>query len=68
MRQPWYPVEELYGLLFAYMGPPDRKPVLRAYECLEVMDAGEFVEADDSSLGGAAEDVERYFRALIVDA
>jgi phenylpropionate dioxygenase-like ring-hydroxylating dioxygenase large terminal subunit len=52
VRQPWYPVEERYGLLFAYMGPPDRKPVLPAYECLEVMDEGEFVEADDSSLGG----------------
>jgi len=52
VRQPWYPVEERYGLIFAYMGPPERKPVLPRYECLEVMDAGEFVEADDSSLGG----------------
>jgi len=52
VRQPWYPVEEKYGLIFAYMGPPDRKPVLPAYECLEVMDEGEFVEADDSSIGG----------------
>ncbi len=52
VRQPWYPVEERYGLLFAYMGPPDRKPVLPAYECLEAMDEGEFVEADDSSIGG----------------
>src|SRR5215510_14497726 len=52
VRQPWYPVEERYGLIFAYMGPPERKPVLPRYECLEVMDEGEFVEADDSSLGG----------------
>jgi len=51
-RQPWYPVEERYGLIFAYMGPPDRKPVLPRYECLEKMDEGEFVEADDTSLGG----------------
>jgi phenylpropionate dioxygenase-like ring-hydroxylating dioxygenase large terminal subunit len=51
VRQPWYPVEERYGLIFAYMGPPDRKPVLPSYECLEVMDDGEFVEADDSSIG-----------------
>ncbi len=51
-RQPWYPVEERYGMVFAYMGPPDRKPVLPHYECLEVMDEGEFVEADDTSLGG----------------
>jgi phenylpropionate dioxygenase-like ring-hydroxylating dioxygenase large terminal subunit len=52
VRQPWYPVEERYGLIFAYMGPPERKPVLPRYDCLETMDEGEFVEADDSSLGG----------------
>ena len=52
VRQPWYPVEERYGLIFAYMGPPEKKPVLPRYECLEVMDDGEFVEADDHSLGG----------------
>jgi phenylpropionate dioxygenase-like ring-hydroxylating dioxygenase large terminal subunit len=52
VRQPWYAVEERYGLIFAYMGPPGKKPVLPRYECLEVMDEGEFVEADDTSLGG----------------
>jgi phenylpropionate dioxygenase-like ring-hydroxylating dioxygenase large terminal subunit len=52
VRQPWYPVEERYGLIFAYMGPPAKKPVLPRYECLETMDEGEFVEADDTSLGG----------------
>jgi phenylpropionate dioxygenase-like ring-hydroxylating dioxygenase large terminal subunit len=52
VRQPWYPVEERYGLIFAYMGPPERKPALPRYECLDVLDDGEFVEADDSSLGG----------------
>jgi nitrite reductase/ring-hydroxylating ferredoxin subunit len=52
IRQPWYPVQERYGLIFAYMGPLARKPVLPRYDCLEVMDEGEFVEADDSSIGG----------------
>ncbi len=51
VRQPWYPVEERYGLVFAYLGPPEKKPVLPRYECLEVMGTGEFVEADDSSIG-----------------
>lgn len=51
VRQPWYPVEERYGLVFAYMGPPERKPVLPRYEPLEVMGPGEFVETDDSSIG-----------------
>jgi phenylpropionate dioxygenase-like ring-hydroxylating dioxygenase large terminal subunit len=56
IRQPWYPVEERYGLIFAFMGPPDKKPVLPRYECLETLDAGEIVEADDTSIGsgGAA--------------
>jgi phenylpropionate dioxygenase-like ring-hydroxylating dioxygenase large terminal subunit len=51
VRQPWYPVQERYGLIFAYMGPPERRPVLPRYDCLEVLDDGEFVEADDSSIG-----------------
>lgn len=51
-RQPWYPVQELYGLLWAYLGPPEKKPVLPRYECLEVLDEGEFIEADDRSIGG----------------
>ena len=43
--------QERYGLIFAYLGPPEKKPVLPRYDCLEVMDAGEFVEADDTSIG-----------------
>ena len=41
VRQPWYPVEERYGLIFAYMGPPEKKPVLPRYECLEELEPGE---------------------------
>jgi phenylpropionate dioxygenase-like ring-hydroxylating dioxygenase large terminal subunit len=52
VRQPWYPVQERYGLIFAYLGPAEKKPALPRYECLETMDDGEFVEADDSSIGG----------------
>ena len=51
VRQPWYPVAERYGLVFAYLGPPEKKPVLPRYECLEVLAPGEFVESDDSSIG-----------------
>ena len=51
VRQPWYPLEERYGLIFAYMGPPDRRPALPRYACLEELDGGEWVEADDSSIG-----------------
>jgi phenylpropionate dioxygenase-like ring-hydroxylating dioxygenase large terminal subunit len=52
LRQPWYPVQEQYGLIWAYLGPPDKKPVLPRYDCLEVLDEGELLEADDSSIGG----------------
>jgi phenylpropionate dioxygenase-like ring-hydroxylating dioxygenase large terminal subunit len=40
-RQPWYPVEERYGLVFVYMGPPELKPPLPRYEFLEDLEAGE---------------------------
>ena len=52
VRQPWYPVQEHYGLIWAYMGPPDKKPVLPLYESLEQLEEGEFLEADDNSIGG----------------
>lgn len=52
VRQPWYPLQEQYGLIWAYMGPPEKKPVLPKYDCLEALDEGEFLEADDSSIGG----------------
>ena len=46
-RQPWYPVEERYGLVFVYMGPPDRKPVLPRYDCFEEpLEEGEAFFAD----------------------
>ncbi len=52
VRQPWYPVEERYGLVLAYLGPPEKKPVLPRYDALERLDDGEFLEADDNSIGG----------------
>jgi phenylpropionate dioxygenase-like ring-hydroxylating dioxygenase large terminal subunit len=51
VRQPWYPAEDRYGLVFAYLGPLEKKPVLPRYQCLEERSPGEFVEADDSSIG-----------------
>jgi len=52
VRQPWYPVQERYGLVWAYLGPPDKKPQLPRYDALQTLDEGEFLEADDSSIGG----------------
>ena len=57
IRQPWYPVQELYGLVWTYMGPPEKKPVLPRYECLEHLDPGEFLEANANSIGGGGPQV-----------
>ncbi len=52
IRQPWYAVQERYGLIFAYLGPPERKPALPRYDALETLEPGELLDADDSSVGG----------------
>jgi phenylpropionate dioxygenase-like ring-hydroxylating dioxygenase large terminal subunit len=41
-RQPWYPVEERYGLVFAYLGPLEHKPLLPRYELLEDLEDGAY--------------------------
>ena len=33
VRQPWYPAEEYRGLVFVYMGPLDKKPLLPRLHC-----------------------------------
>src|SRR5258708_5160011 len=48
-RQPWYPVQEQYGLVFAYLGPPAKKPVLPRYDILDDLAPGERLV---STLGG----------------
>lgn len=50
-RQPAYPVRERYGLIFAYLGPPERMPVLPRFDILESLAPDESLEADDSSIG-----------------
>jgi nitrite reductase/ring-hydroxylating ferredoxin subunit len=51
IRQPWYPVEERYGLIFAYMGPAEKKPLLPRFELLETLEEGEELVADDTNFG-----------------
>lgn len=52
VRQPWYPVEEQYGLIWAYMGPPEKKPVLPTYDTLENLGEGEELIVNDAGVGG----------------
>jgi len=53
-RQPWYPVQELYGLVFAYMGPLDVMPPLPRYDVLENLGPEEELQQEDQSfyIGG----------------
>jgi phenylpropionate dioxygenase-like ring-hydroxylating dioxygenase large terminal subunit len=57
VRQPWYPVEERYGLIFAYLGPPDKKPLLPRYDIFENLVEGEQLFVDDHNIGSG-----RYFK------
>jgi phenylpropionate dioxygenase-like ring-hydroxylating dioxygenase large terminal subunit len=50
-RQPWYPVAEYLGLVFAYLGPPDRKPVLPRWDVFEAVPEGEEIVADGGNIG-----------------
>ena len=50
-RQPWYPVRERYGLVWAYMGPPEKMPVLPRFDSMEPLEDGEEYLAFDNSLG-----------------
>lgn len=54
VRQPWYPAEEYRGLVFAYMGPLDKKPLLPRYDILEDDDA-EYLAYRNYSRGVVAE-------------
>jgi nitrite reductase/ring-hydroxylating ferredoxin subunit len=52
IRQPWYAVRERYGLIWAYLGDPARKPLLPRYDVLENVAPGEQLISDDTGVGG----------------
>ena len=54
-RQPWYPVREQYGLLWTYMGPPEKMPLLPKFDCMEPLDEDEIYYALDNSLPAHAD-------------
>ena len=52
-RQPWYPVQEYNGLVFAYLGPADRQPVFPRYDIFEGLRGDEeIVIIDHFAFGG----------------
>ena len=48
IRQPWYPVTEQFGLVFTYMGPPDRQPPFPRIPLFEQLPDDEHVVARGS--------------------
>jgi len=49
------PSAEYLGLLFAYLGPPEKKPALPRYDVFEDMPADEEIVADGSNIGLAGD-------------
>ena len=49
LRQPWYPVVEEHGAVWAYMGPPERQPLFPIFSCFENLAENEMVVASGSS-------------------
>ena len=45
IRQPAYPVEKLAGFLFAYMGPPEKQPILPKWDILMRQDGARKLES-----------------------
>ena len=56
-RQPWYPVVEYHGLVFAYLGPAEKQPVFPRYDIFEGLDeeTEEVVIVDHFAFGGPSE-------------
>jgi nitrite reductase/ring-hydroxylating ferredoxin subunit len=52
VRQPWYPCREYGGLVFAYMGPPDRMPLLPRYDLVEEGEGVVVADGTSYGLGG----------------
>ena len=55
-RQPWYPVVEYHGLVFAYMGPAEKQPVFPRYDIFEDLgDDEEIIILDHFAFGGPSD-------------
>jgi nitrite reductase/ring-hydroxylating ferredoxin subunit len=55
VRQPWYPVQERYGLVWAYMGPPGKMPILPRWSSLEDLRPGEKLIGHQGTFGGGGD-------------
>ncbi len=56
IRQPWYELQERYGLIWAYMGPPEKKPLLPRYDVLEDLGPDETLVCTGASHGAGGDE------------
>ncbi len=56
LRQPWYPVIEKWGAIWAYMGPADKQPLFPIYSAFEDLADDEEIIADYMNAGGELTD------------
>ena len=54
-RQPWYPLREQYGIVWTYMGPPEKMPLLPKYDHMEDMEEHERYYVLDNSFSAHAD-------------
>ena len=50
-RQPWYPVVDYHGMLFAYLGPAETKPVFPTYDTFDHVPDGHEIVANADNIG-----------------
>ena len=46
IRQPWYPVVEAHGAVWAYLGPPGKQPLFPIFSCFEGLGEDEEIAAE----------------------
>ncbi|MGE4335808.1 MAG: Rieske 2Fe-2S domain-containing protein [Pigmentiphaga sp.] len=51
VRQPWYPLVEKFGLIFAYMGPPEKQPLFPRFSITEDLDEDDAIVAVQNTTG-----------------
>lgn len=51
IRQPWYPLVEKFGLLFSYMGPPDKQPLFPHFTIEDDLSPDEKIVGSSSETG-----------------
>lgn len=51
VRQPWYPLEEHFGMVFTYMGPPEHQPQFPVFSIAENLGEDEELQAFRTTTG-----------------